>query len=273
MADQFIFHANALALAGRLSSPTPETVEVQVATVLPPNGGEGVSERSDYTSLNGIHFDYARSVASGTILPSGTTLSEGTTLANDLYYTVAEVVVRGLNIADGLITASSIRATIASRRELPEESNITPLIIIDNLRILGVPLTLVPHSDLVSKATLNEIQSAFARKSQTQETLVDATGTKLEFKPVGKTPEEFADRLILTSLFERTPLATVAGLSGARAVACCGLEIPGHGTIHFGDYLISRDARRLTLLRVELRGRYNGTLVVASVETNGHKYP
>jgi hypothetical protein len=235
MSSVFLYRANGLAVTGRVSRPVAEVIQAQGASVLAPIGGDGMAALPAFTSASG---------ALGFL--SAVTTVAGHENAPDRAQSTVNVVIRGLDLGNGLVTADGIDLILNSDHVKGQDAEITPTVAFDNLRIMGQPFAPTPQEVLFNKTTYPAVLAS------------------------GFSPAEPGSGWISTSLY--LPLPT--GDSGvAAAVDGCSLRVPGRGTVYLGEYLVNHESRRLSLLRVELEGTYSGSLVVGYAETNGHWYP
>ena len=231
----FLYRANGLAVTGRVSRPVAEVLQAQGASVLAPIGGDGMAALPAFASASGaVGFQ------------SAVTTVAGHANAPDRAQSTVNVVIRGLDLGNGLVTADGIDLILNSDHELGKDADITPSVAFDNLRILGQPFAPSLQQAVFTKTTWPALLASDLSPAE------DGTGW------------------ISTSLF----LPWQAGDPGVAAGGGgCGLRVPGRGTVYLGEYLVSSESRRLSLLRVELEGTYAGSVVVGYAETNGHWYP
>ena len=250
---EFQYRANGLALAGQLSQPSNETLLAQAACVLTPIGGVGSAELLDFTSATPKAVSFTRAA----------TYVSGALDADQVHRTSVRVTIEGLDVADGLVTADRIEAVLASDHAVGTlEPNITPTFAAVGLKVLGQPFTPRFQNILRDHTSVSALSSTLKKKGAPA--LADPGGKALSAALAGKWSR--------TSTFQSWQ-ATDPGIAAEPGGGACGLRIPGRGTLFLGDYLISTDSRRFTVLRVELEGSFEGTIVVAYLETNGHWYP
>jgi hypothetical protein len=237
--SRFLFHAHAMALGGQLTRPCCEIIKTQGAVALPAIGGSG-SVRIGPFSQRGISFREARSVVEGNTQknPDGTTT----------YNTLTTVTIEGLNIHE-TVTADKVVARLTCEQSKRDaDLPICPVgSYFVNLRIGDIPVKLRPKDHLCK-----------------------AVG----FAALGK---GVASGQTMTSLFQHESEDGVRSLASAGLKPDgddgCVIKVPGFGTVHIGEYLLTNGARRLTMLRLELGSPIGGDVEVGGVGGNGTFYP
>lgn len=263
----FWFRGNAVAFGGRITGPMCETLDAQGSAVLPPTGGFASATAGPFNYKNIASFERATSTVAGRISEH----EDGET-----YDTQVTVAVEGLNLLD-MVTADRLVARLTSSH--PRDANDPVMLPIgsyfENLRIAGIPIEARPHAELLRGGRYAEVSEVWAKRfpdapggGERQAPLVTPMP---DWKPGSPSPV-FEDRFLLAPLFDA---GDDKALSAAGAVAADprGIHVPGFGTIHIGEYLVSRFSRRLTMLRIELGCPVKGTIVAASEEIDGHGYP
>jgi hypothetical protein len=235
MSSVFLFRANGLAVTGRVSRPVAEVLQAQGASVLAPIGGDGMAALPAFTSPSGaVRFQGAVTTVAGHVD------------APDRAQSTVNVVIRGLDLGSGLVTADGIDLILNSDHVQGQQAEITPNVAFDNLRILGQPIVPTRREVLFTKTTYPALLQS------------------------GLGPVEAGSGWISTSLYLPLPPDDSGLAAGGDG---CSLRVPGRGTVYLGEYLVNHESRRLSLLRVELEGTFAGSLVVGYAETNGHWYP
>ncbi len=264
----FWFRGNAVAFGGRITSPVCECLDAQGASVLPPTGGFASATAGPFDHRGIVSFERASSTV------SGRTAEHDGVATHD---TLVTAVVEGLNVLD-MVTADRVVARMTSTHS--EEENEPQMLpfgsYFENLRIGGHPIELRPYPDLVHHGRYTDVASTcsdrFLDGQGRPVSLGKASELRMEKWSPGAPSPVFEDRLLLAPLFD-------AGNRNGYAPPGCemrganGIHVPGFGTVYFGEYLISRFSRRLTMLRIELGCPVEGTIVAASGDGNGHLYP
>lgn len=264
----FWYHGNAVAFGGRITSPVCESLDAQGSSVLPPTGGFASATAGPFDHRGIVSFERATSTV------SGRAAEHDGIATRDTLVTVA---VEGLNVLD-VVTADRVVARITSKHPEGEgEPEMLPFgSYFENLRIGRRPIELTPYPDLVRHGRYRDVASTCSDR------FVDAKGSPVslgkgrelrmdEWTPGAPSPV-FEDRLLLAPLFDAASKNGYAPI-GCEMRGANGIDVPGLGTVYFGEYLISRSSRRLTTLRIELGCPVEGTIVVANAEINGNTYP
>jgi hypothetical protein len=273
----FWFRGSTMAVGGRIERPVCENIDAQGACVLPPTGGFASASVERFNHRNVIGFDRVACTV------SGQKVRHGERTAGETLVTVA---IEGLNVLD-VITADRVVARMTSlhmREEAgaPPRSEILPFgSHFENLRIGGVPVDLRPYPDLIREGDHDALIDRCARSAVRSEGFpwIDANGVPIredaaraEEKSAHRHPTGAVDRARLAPLFR-------LGRDGASAPVGCaiqgehGIRIPGFGVVYFGEYLVTRASRRLTMMRIELGCPIAGSLVCGNVDSNGHWDP
>lgn len=262
---RFLYHANAVALGGRITRPFCEVIESQASAVLPITGGYGTGrvERFRYRDL--VSFDVARSSVVG-----NESEEDGRTVHNSL----ATVTIEGLDVAS-VVTADAVVARLVSRQVEGEEPVHLPVgSYFANLRIAGIPFEPKTHPSLLQHGSLLDLAGACGKVGP-----VDGDGAPIQFDPADlkatRTPAQqgrpgkYPEQQILTSIFDAASLPT----DGPGKRVGTRIEVPGFGAVFLGEYLITRFARQLTMLRIEMGSPVAGTVTASLVQGNGSTYP
>jgi hypothetical protein len=257
----FWFRGSTMALGGRIVSPVCENIDAQAASVLPPTGGFAAASVGEFNYKNIIRFDRATSTVSGQKVEHGKNAIGETNKTGDTLVTVA---IEGLNILD-VITADRVVARMTSSHAIDtSEPGAVPFgSYFENLRIGGIPIKLRPYRELVCEGTYQALTAP--PHCANSFPFIDVNGMS---KPL---PAE-RDKVLMAPLFN-VDRGRAAAVVGSTKSGVHGIRIPGFGTVYFGEYLITRASRRLTMLRVELGCPITGSIVCANVDTNGHWDP
>jgi hypothetical protein len=144
-----------------------------------------------------------------------------------------------------------------------------------NLRIAGIPVNPRPHGTLVRTGKLSALEEQF---HQTDSPFTDPHGKRFRFPertaaaPHAQSEEarghRFEDCHILTSIFHDLDVNDAA----FEVRPGGAIHIPDFGRIVLGEYLITRDSRRLTMVVCHLGCAVEGTVAAAGLEGNGSGY-
>jgi len=275
MESRFLYHANALALGGHITRPFLEILEGQGSAVLPISGGSCSARVSDFRHRQLVSFRSAHSVVSGSETPAQDA-KDGRPARQREVHTLSTVTIEGLNIA-GIVTADLVVARLTSKHSTSGDDS--PVLAagshISNLRVAGVKLDLTPHPVLTCE-TLADVKT----KCQGADVLYDVSGGTIDVtkdlpkRDRSKPGAPYEDRRIVTSMFKdlsaSQPLLD-AGCTPRRGV--CQVFVPNFGHIFFGEFIVTRYSRRLTMLRLELGSPDEGNIEAAVVEGNGDWNP
>lgn len=271
----FWFRGNTMAVGGRIESPVNENIDAQATCTLPPTGGFAAASAGRFNYKNIIRFERAASTV------SGQKVKHGETTAGE---TLVTVTIEGLNVLD-VITADRVVARMTSKHAKDQgETRSQPEILpfgshFENLRIGGVPIELKPYPKLLREGRHEGLIHSHACGTGDSEGVlwIDSRGNRIN-EVTGwrgelldaESPESDSVRL--------TPLFNVGkGSAGVPAGSMMngehGIHIPGFGVVYFGEYLVTRASRRLTMMRIELGCPITGSIVCGNVDSNGHWDP
>ena len=251
---RYLFNADAVALGGIITHPFCDVIESQASAVLPITGGYGTAR------VGKFHFRDLVSFESATSTVSGSELEEG---ENSILHTLSTVIVEGLNVAN-VVTADAVVARLVSRFDSqtgrsvihPVGSNFV------NLRIAGTRID-PPHRK--SSFATDEVRSRSSMEA-------DASAGN---QALGAARGQRA----LSYLFDVHGDHHQGPDRGDKLPPGCdergegGIRVPGFGTIFLGEYLVSRDSARLSMLRIEMGCPVKGTVTANFVGGGGSTYP
>ena len=259
---RYLYHANAVALGGQITSPFNEVIEAQASSVLPITGG--------YASARVEMFRYRELVSFGaaysTVIGSETKQDD-----HSIIHTLSTVTVERLNVA-GVVTADAVVARLVSRVDLATNARTVTAVgsHFVNLRIAGFRFELQPSPILIEDASLPQLRNACAADRSLQslghaldyiQAFVDGTLKQ----PVDREPKAVASLFALP----RDRAGNSIGPAGCGARDNCGIRVPGFGTAFIGEFYISPFARQLTMLRIEMGCPVGGGAVVCILGGNG----
>src|ERR1700694_821447 len=140
----YFYRANAHALGGTLSRPSPFVLEAQAAVSLSPIGGCSCSQAQNFDHKGSVSFKSARVEVNGSDFSHPDTDKAGA----QIYSIRISAVIEGLNILD-MVTADRVVARLTSEHAIhptdPSKSEAQPSFIplgsfFENLRIAGQPV-------------------------------------------------------------------------------------------------------------------------------------
>lgn len=240
--SRFIYHAQGMALGGFLDRPMEEAIETQAAVSLPITGGYGTARSAHFRHRDLISFHSAHSHVSGRKSVDGSS-----------FETLVTSVVEGLNILD-VVTADRIVGRITASH--PNEDNTEPCITpvgshFVNLRVNG--------REPRFKWLANHFEEC-----ENYEGVTRRFAQNLESAGQGWREKDFFPVYLAQDL----TLDDDDPEQGRNF-----LEIPHIGRIYLGELIVTRQTRRLTMLRVELGCPGKGSVCASSVEGDGHRIP
>jgi hypothetical protein len=252
--ERYLFHANAVALGGQITSPFNVVIEAQGSAVLPITGGYASARVEDFRYRDLVSFRSASSTVSGSVTGDKDNL---------VAHSLATVTVEGLNVAN-VVTADLVVARLVST--LGEEVISIGSYFV-NLRIAGVPFELDRQGGEAHHTTRGDV-----RKAQSAGPQDDRTGAKDATAKVGDAVRR--ERPVLTCLFDLPDNEFNARGKrtlprGCRRVDDCGIRVPGFGTVFVAEHYVTSYSHRLTMLRIEMGCPVDGTIVINHVDKNG----
>lgn len=314
MSRRFLYRANALALGGRLFKPTPAVIESQTSVVLPISGGVGRGESGPFRYGDLLAYERASVYVLCNDGPDGAYYSAETYVRIDGLDILGRVRIRSVV---GRLT--SLHARSANGVSAAPVNRVDPSgSLIDGLTVDGTEVKLESHVGLL--AGLPEYGSLTNAYRTNRQPFADVANNDFFWNGGALAPgapsalAEVAEQCAKSHAASRGGVQAPAlthGLlpcrlfgsgrvpAGVAAQSFPGaLVVQGVGVLHFGEYLIGPDSRRLTMLRLELntaqmvapgprsaRGRAqalradgsgdgrSGDIDIGNIETNGHPWP
>jgi hypothetical protein len=226
---EYTFNASALGIGGRYVQGGREIVVPSLASVaLASTGGDGSTEVGEYKS-EAIAFKSARSWVSGRC--NGTT-----------YTTRSEIVIEGLSIFNK-VSVTKLRAVVTSTRDAsqPEEEGTFEV----DAEYEGVMA-----DDCVVEPLVHDKGHRNATYRHHHQQVMSSRGPSLAAGRKGSDASAERGDSVRTSVVKALPMQILpeTGLETDGNV----LIVPGIGRIYFGELLVKRGKRRVSLMRVEL---------------------
>ncbi len=247
---RFLYNGSALALGGSVTRPYCDIIAPQASMVLPISGGHGSVCVDDFRFRDLISFKRAVSTTSGSHADEAG--------GNRIYNTLVTTTIEGLNIRN-VVTADRVVGKLVSEHSGDGE---VPLHVVgthfDNLRIAGEAVEPRAIAALFAGDTVETLH-AMCKKHKAP--------FGLDGKPINF--EKIPAKGVLVSLFER-PATLPAGCS---AEGTWGIKVPGFGTVYLGELFVTRGARSLTMIRIEMGSPEQGDVDAGIVRGNGSTYP
>jgi hypothetical protein len=279
MSDNFIFHAFAIGVAGRITAPFDELISVEASSSLPGSGGFGTSRVEDFRFRNILSFDAATTVVAG----SDSTAEDGGPNGPS-HDAVATAIVEGLDIL-GVVTADRIVVRVASSHpfDRTKPSSIVPVgTSFENLQIAGYKLDIDLAIDSFSKFdTAKSVRDAYQnntddfRNEFKRMTLIGRgeqipSGLEKYFSSCDSYVENNIPEnngIIVCSLVRQ-----IKGLGPELTTFGHTIIVPGFGIIRLSELKITNSARRITMLQVDLGSTPKGKITACGAEGNGDGY-
>jgi len=277
---RFFYQAGAFGLGGHISVPGSfsETLEVKASISLPPSGGRGKArvEGHDYNRAPvAISFAFAESEVAGYLRPDGK------------HQAVSTVTVNGLNVMNR-VTAEKVVCRLVSTEylaprtqadsgteELADGMEVVAVgSYIRDLRIDGFSVKPIHNELLLGEKTYSSL-----RKS-CKDAFVDPDGNAFslpDLGPIKRTHSaknrqtilrRFDDCSVLASIYKKVEVEEGSLLKPIGTTVL----VPDFGRVRLGEFLISRDARQLTMIVCQLGCPVDGEVAIAGVRGNGSDY-
>ena len=240
---RFLYRGSAVGFGGRITDPPLGVIPAQAATTLPPDGGNAEARVDGYGFHGIVYVNSAYSLVRGNPDLKG---------CRPVFRTVATATVNGLDV-DGVVRADTIVASLESEQpEAGGELDMLPVGYFANLRIRGFAIDLRPHADLLKMRKKSEIDAY--REKNREGIYVTALG---------------GSQYVCSIFDDASVAAAIKGIPGVTALPGGRIHVDDFGDIAFGEFFVSADARRLTMMRIELASPPTGTMDFASVEGDG----
>ena len=272
---RFIFHGNAAAYGGRIYRPTDTIIEAKGASSLPVTGGRSTARLSSVRFGEFMRVGRASTLAEGffddlqqAIAVTNHKIPEEALTTSSLVSAELENLVVGVKPR---MTIDRLRATMRGRspvgsREpalVPDHTVIKGVSVDGHKLIVDVHTELFRRYDTRSKLIAAADDPKFVRANGASLFMTGAQGDRTAGKPRLFESGGIIHATIVKSLRwsgKPYPGATIDGNS---------LRVPDLGLIFFGELLITRMARRLTLARFEFGSPIGGFASAIDVDANG----
>jgi hypothetical protein len=265
---RFHYHAHAIALAGEVTHPFQEIIDVQAPATIPPMGGFSSSHARRYRLPGIVMHHGVRSKATGKHNPQTKT-----------HEAMAYAAVEGLNI-ENVVTAdfitAHVTATYYTDRGQNQEPEITPRgSMFHKLRIAGRDIELEPNADLYHELdTLAKVMQAYSDNKDGfkdrfdrdtfagQENQLPASHHRFfpwrKQQPNGNLPVCNGHTIV--------PLFTVRNPNepGVFEVRGNVVYVPNFGRIHLGEMVVTQNERRVMMIHADMGSPADADLFAAS---------
>ena len=273
---RFVFHGDAVAIGGRIVRPDDIVLDPRCASTLPVTGGRTSFQSKEMKFGKYVRFSAASTLAEGRFddRKQVVALTKGNAREEDLKATTT-VRAELLGLIAGIkpqLKVKRLRGALVSKSPTPhEDENLVAIgkeVAIDGVAIGGHKLIIELNK------TMYQEHDTFAKLKRAVENPAFV--------------EKNAYSLAVGATVAGHPQTT--GLIEARGVIHCtivrsirwngkpypGATIDGHlvtvpdfGRIYFGELLIRRGSRRLTMLRLEFGSPFGGSMACADVQDDG----
>lgn len=270
MSSRFRFHGYAIGIAGQLTQPYSELIEVQGSTVLPAIGGHGTAHVSGFRRRDLLQFERLSTSVTGSECECKT---DGWSAV-----THVQAAVEGLNIM-GTVTADRVVANLVSiyRKDSDGEPSVRLLgTRFENLRIAGIPVAVDLATDMLdqydthralaeSYRTDRQVREFVERVTLRDEAREAPSHVKRWFCHTEKSDELPATRGVTRISLVRGLEAERAGLSRWGHV----IHVPGFGIVRLAEVDISRLTRVVNMIQIQFDCPFKGQMMCMSVGDGG----
>ncbi len=247
----YSYSASGSAAGGMLTAPSPLIIPTQAMASLSPSGGNGTA------SVENFGIPGLLSIRKAT-----------TTVQGDPKQTEVTVSIEDVRVMDVLSVNRIILHLVCQTPEGAEEASITPAgSLIEGLAVRGEEVPLASSAAVFDRnPTYTALEQAYQRRELNGLIIApDSLGALCTAPAMGGCQSRIGD--------VKGTLYSLENYGGPLPVVNGGLRVKGFGTLYLGEYRISRFARRLTMLRVELGCDTSGSLGLGDGSGNGHGEP
>ncbi len=254
----FLYHAQVLALGGRIDKPCCEVIPSQCSVALSESGGEGYAQVRDFNWKQIIRFDEA------TAYVAGSYEDDPENPGKRLYNTLATVTIRNLNIANMLLAEHIVTRISSRHRENDPEGEINfNGSLVEGLRIGGVPheveldcglFDTYPTFDKFCNMDKNDLMPLAGRVAGWDPADCDKNGVPRQHGAV-----------VTSAMRSVQPESAYHGIKHDGNI----IYVEQFGTIRLANVLMKPGQRRLTMFMVELGCPVSGPVSSGGGEGNG----
>jgi hypothetical protein len=259
---RFLYHAEAVGVAGTVTFPQQQTIEAQAVAGLPVTGGVSHSNISKFRHDELVSFDEARSETHGFYHPE-----------SDSYTTLVISTLEKLNIFN-ILTADRVVARITSTH--PKDGGQPKISLVgshfENLKIAGCRVEPDLAVDWFDDAnTYSKVQEAYRTDGQIKWILDNDHPKHLLAENADKSP--VGAQGTTSKTIGCTLVRNRENLSSEIPFENGGFYVPEVGTFHLGELFVNENERQLTMVRAELGCPTKSTIASCSVRGNGTTWP
>ena len=254
----FLYHAQVLALGGRIDKPSCEVIPSQCSLALSECGGEGYAQVRDFNWKQIIRFDEA------TAYVAGSWEDDPDNPKKRLYNTLATVTIRNLNIANMLIAEQVVTRISSRHRENDPEGEINfNGSMVHGLRIGGVPYEVQLDCGLFDAYPTYE---KFCKMKRDDLMPLAERVAGWDPKKVQKNGVPRQHGVVVTSAVRSVePESAYHGIKHDGHI----IHVEQFGTIRLANVLLKPGQRRLTMFMVDLGCPVSGSVSSGGGEGNG----
>ncbi|MBI4907757.1 MAG: hypothetical protein HY820_29305 [Acidobacteria bacterium] len=263
------YNAQAHALGGIIRRPISQSVNGGADCSLSTAGGYHSAQAGPFAIANIISFSSASAQCLGSY-----------DVGEVAHNSTATAVLEGFNFQN-IVTCDRIVSQLNIRffdKDTVPEIVPTGCQFI-GLRVNGFPVNAELHiGAFTSGHNLNKLRNSYATDSALRANLdtislwredPNRLPAPLRWRTMGSAPDVLPESrgMVVTSL-----LAAPISVPGATTYGNV-LEIPGFGLVHFAEFILTENSRRLNMLRFELGCPTDGEVVGGGTEGGGSQYP
>jgi hypothetical protein len=254
MKIRFLYHSDAAAATGYMTSPYQELIGVPASASVPLLGGHATARAENFSHRGIISFRKAEVHVVGSY-----------SAKDRAHETMSSVSIEGVSILD-VVTCDRITLRLTSKHpEDGAESSFVPLGSgFENLRIAGHPMPVNLATDLfTTHRTWSQLNKAYESDSAVHDEIAGLSMIKAKGKHL---PEGHG-------MLGVTLARNLDRLPGGLERRDHGIYVPHFGTVYLGEYFISRHVQRLLMLHVDLGSSLEGCGGLGCGQNNGSTFP
>jgi hypothetical protein len=270
LSSRFRFHGYAIGVAGQLTEPFTERIDVQATTALPAIGGYGSAEVRGLRRRELLRVDRVFTSVAGDECDCE---KEGWSAVTRL-----EAVAEGLDIL-GVVTADRVVANLVStyRKDSDGEPSVRLLgTRFDNLRIAGIPVKVDLATDVFDRYDTHRALAHAYKSDRGVRELFERVMLKDEAE---RAPSHVQRWFCHTKHSDELPetrgvtrMSLVRGTEAERqGLSRWGhvFHVPGFGTIRLAEVEITRLTRVVNMIQIKFDCPYKGQVMCMSVGDGG----
>ena len=276
---RFLFHGDALAIGGRIVRPKDLLLDARCGSTLPVTGGRTSCDIKKTKFDKYVRFDSASSLADGKFddRKKLAALTNGVGRQEDLSSTtIVRAEVKGLIVGiEPQLTIRRLRVSLTGKSPSTPEEEIAiglgsdtvldSVAIGDHKLIIEINKGLFQEQNTYSKLKQAASDTAFVQSHASHLAVGATIAGKLQVGLIEVRGVCYGT--IVKSIRWRGKPYPGAVIDGHL------VTVPEFGRIYFGEILIARDSRRVTMVRCEFGSPFGGNMGAGDVQDNGSWYP